>query len=255
MSSGRAAPRVRARRVEARAVLALPRPARAAQPRSLVRVERAGRVGDLDRGLADDRARRHLHAALDGLRRRDRDRRRVAARLRARLRADVVHDDHLRDARLLARDAAADHASRSCSAGSRSGASAIRRRPQPGSGKLVDQAHHLVPALPDADDRLPRRVRDRDALVAARHDARGLPRARPGERAPRHARAPPPRGPERAAARRHADRDQLRLRPLGRDRGGDDLLVARARPADLRRDSTRPTCRCCRGSSSSSAPP
>ena len=49
------------------------------------------------------------------------------------------------------------------------------------------------------------------------------------------ARAQPPRGAQRAAAGGDADRDQLRLRALRRDRGGGDLLLARPRPGHLRR--------------------
>ena len=57
------------------------RPDRAAEPRPLVHVERAGRGGDRPARLADDRARRDLDAPLGGLRRADRDRRGVEARV------------------------------------------------------------------------------------------------------------------------------------------------------------------------------
>ena len=69
------------------------------------------------------------------------------------------------------------------------------------------------------------------------------------------ARAQPPRGAQRAAAGGDADRHQLRLRPLRRDRGRGDLLLAGPRPGDLRRAARAPTCRCSRACSSSSAPP
>ena len=52
-----------------------------------------------------------------------------------------------------------------------------------------------------------------------------------------------------------ADRDQLRLRALGRDRRRDDLLVARARSGHLRGAQRAGPARCSRASSSSSARP
>ena len=91
-----------------------------------------------------------------------------------------------------------------------------------------------VPAGADADAGLPRRVHDHHALVAARHDARGLPRARAREGSARRAGPQPPRRPERAAAGGRADGHQLRLRAVGGDRGGGDLLLARPRPRHLR---------------------
>ena len=108
------------------------------------------------------------------------------------------------------------------------------RRDRVRAARRPGEAH--VPAGAHADARLPRRVRARHALLAPGHDARGLPRARAGEGPARHRRAQPPRRPERAAARRDAARDQRRPRPLRRDHGRDDLLLARPRPGDVRGD-------------------
>ena len=119
-----------------------------------------------------------------------------------------------------------------------------------GVAKLVDQAHHMfLPALTLTLAYLGR-VRARDALVAPRHDAGGLPHAGAGKGPPRRGRPQPPRGAERVASRRHADRDQLRVRALGCDRGRDDLLVAGPRAPRRTRRFVARTCRCCRGCSS-----
>src|SRR5262249_11920110 len=60
-------------------------------------------------------------------------------------------------------------------------------------------------------------------------------RPRAGEGHARDPRPQPPRGAQRTAAGRDHHRDQLRVRPVGRDRGRGDLLVARPRAGDLRR--------------------
>ena len=152
----------------------------APQPRPLVHDEPAGRDGDRRQGGPDDRARRHLDAAVDGLRRADRHLRGLAAKNEDRLRGDDVHDGDVLDAGLLARHAAA--------VAVRGDARLVPRRRD--RGRVVERDRHRarrrpgpahVPAVPDAHARLPRRVRARHALVAARHDARGLPRARARE--------------------------------------------------------------------------
>ncbi len=191
------------------------------------------RDGHLGTGVADDRARRRLDAPFCRLRRLDRDRRRMASPIEGRLRLDRLHDGDVLHARFLARDASPrdlrghsrlvpgrrDHGLRLRCHGAREAA-------RPG-------APH-VPACTDADARVPRRVRARDALVAPRHHARGLPDARPRQGPARRRGAQPPRCAERAAARGDADRDQLRLRALGRDRRRGDLLVAWARALVVR---------------------
>ena len=102
------------------------------------------------------------------------------------------------------------------------------------SAKLVDQAHHMfLPALTLTLAYLGEYalVMRSSLLDTMREDYLD---ARAGEGPARHRRAQPPRGAERAAAGRDADRDQLRVRALRRDRGRDDLLVARPRPGHLR---------------------
>ena len=126
--------------------------------------------------------------------------------------------------------------------------------PDSGIGKLLDQAEHLVlPALTLTLAYLGEyALVMRSSLIdTMREDYLVLARAK-GLRDV--LRAQPPRGAERAAAGGHADRDQLRLRALGRDRGRDDLLLARASGWRATRRSRAPTCRCSRGCSSSSAP-
>ena len=173
-------------RLHRRAVRALRRADRAAEPRAHVHRQPAGRVGDLAQGGADHRARRHLDAALDGLRRDARHRRGLAK----------TDED-----RLLGDDASPWRPTPCPTSGSGMllltafavGAGLVpgrrHRRPQlrrdrPGEARRPGQAH--VPARADADPRLPRRVRARHALVAAGDDARGLPRARAGQGPARH---------------------------------------------------------------------
>ena len=204
--------------------------------------------------MADDRARRDLDAALDDLRRADGDRGCVETWLAHGLR--VHRRSRWRPTRCPTSGSGCCYSS---TFGVSLGWFPIGGIERPdwaatrGSGCLLDEAHHMfLPAL-DADARLPRRVRDRDALVAARHDARGLPHARAGEGPARRRRAEPSRRAERDPPDRHAHRDQLRLRPLGRDRSRDDLLVARSRAADVSGAERHPTSRCCRGCFSCSA--
>ena len=75
---------------------------------------------------------------------------------------------------------------------------------RPGCRALLDQAWHMALPCAHADARVPRRVRARDALLAARHRARGLPDARAGQGAARRRGPPPARRAERAAARSSA---------------------------------------------------
>ena len=124
-----------------------------------------------------------------------------------------------------------------------------RRRAAPRPG-----APH-VPPVPDSDDRLPRRVRARDALVAPRHDARGLPDARARKGPARHRGPEQARRPERAAPGRDADRDQLRVHPLRARSRSRRSTPGRASGFSPTTACAGPTCRCCRASSSSSARP
>ena len=183
--------------------------------------------------MADDRARRHLDTALDRVRCPDRDRRRLETWLAHRLRRHELHDGDVLHARFLARDAAPDHA--------RGDTRPVPRRwdhrPERsgvGNREVLRPGTSHGAAGADPDARVPRGVCPRHALVSARDDARGLSHPRPGEGASRCSGAEPARGAECAAAGGDADRDQLRLRPLRCDRGGDDLLVAWARARHLR---------------------
>ena len=151
----------------------------------------------------------------------------LEAEQRVRPRLDRGVDVHLRDARLLPRDPAARVSSRSGWRGCRPVAWRRPRVAVCSTGQAPD------PAVRDARDRLLRRVRDHHALVAARGARRGLPRSPRARRvcatrwsAATHA------VPNAIAAGRHAARAQPRLRALRRDRGGDGVLVARARPGD-----------------------
>ena len=123
-----------------------------------------------------------------------------------------------------------------------------------GVAKLLDQAHHMfLPALTLTLGYLGEyALVMRSSLIdTMREDYLVLARAK-GLRDV--AGAQPPRGAERAAAGRHARRDQLRLRAVGGDRGRDDLLLAGPRARRPTRRSRAPTCRCCRACSSCSAP-
>ena len=107
---------------------------------------------------------------------------------------------------------------------------------RPASRTLADQAQHMfLPALTLTLAYLGEYalVMRSSLLDTMREDYLVLARAK-GLRDV--ARAQPPRGAERAAAGRHAGRDQLRLRPLRRDRGRVDLLLAGPRARDLRGD-------------------
>ncbi len=99
---------VRPGRVDRRAVRALPG-ADGARSTSAARTRRTSRCRRRSRSKAwaDDRARRDLDAALDGVRRADRHRRGVATKNEGGLHRHHVHDGDVLDARLLARDAAA----------------------------------------------------------------------------------------------------------------------------------------------------
>ena len=104
-----------------------------------------------------------------------------------------------------------------------------------GLAHLADQAQHMfLPALTLTLAYLGEYalVMRSSLLDTMREDYLVLARAK-GLRDDR--RAQPPRGAERAAAGRHARRDQLRVRALGRDRGRDDLLLARPRPGHATR--------------------
>ena len=123
--------------------------------------------------------------------------------------------------------------------------SGVGSHPRPGQAHGAARAH--------AHARLPGRVRADHALLAAGDHARGLPGARARQGPARRGRAQPPRGAQRAAARHHAHRHQLRVRALRGDRGGGDLLLAGPGPGHLRRAEGPGPARCSRASSSSSA--
>ena len=152
--------------------------------------------------------------AVRGVRHAPRDRRGVAKADEGRLLDHAFTMVHLLDAGLLARDDPADRASRSASGWFPIGGIVDPASDATGLAKLADQAHHMFLPGAHADARLPRRVRDRHALVGAGDDARGLPGAGPRQGPARRTRAQPPRGAERAAPDRHAGGDQLRLRAL-----------------------------------------
>ena len=123
-----------------------------------------------------------------------------------------------------------------------------------GLAKLSDQAHHMfLPAL-TLTLALPRRVRARDALVAARHDARGLPRARAREGAARRrACATATRCPTRCCRSRRCSRSTSASSSPARSRSRRSSPGPASGSPPTRR-SRAPTCRCCRASSSCSPP-
>ena len=174
----------------------------------------AGRVGDLAQGVADDRARRHLDAALDGVRRAARHRRGLAK----------TDED-----RLLGDDASRWRRTRCPTSGSGMllltafavalgwfpvGGIVDPNSDATGLAKLADQAKHMfLPALTLTLAYLGEYalVMRSSLLDTMREDYLVLARAK-GLRD--IARAQPPRGAQRAAAGGDADRHQLRLRAL-----------------------------------------
>ena len=178
--------------------------------------------------LADRRPRGHGHHAVDDHRRVDRHPRRVAPAQRVRRVVDHVLDVHLRRARLLVGDAGARRVlgtARSVPLRRHGGRGAP---PPPGLAPPARPGAPHGTAVPGAGSRVPGRVRDRDALVDARHGARGLPATRPRQGATRRRRPIAARGAQRAVARGEPVGAQLRVRAVGRDRCRIDLLVGRA---------------------------
>ena len=123
-----------------------------------------------------------------------------------------------------------------------------------GLAALLDQLHHMfLPALTLTLAYIGEyMIVMRSSLIdTLSEDYLQLAQRQGSARLPR---APQARGAERVAAGREPVGAQLRLHPVGRDRGRGDLLVAGSRPGDRSRPSAGPTTRCCKGCSCCSAP-
>ena len=194
------------------------------------------------------------HDSLDGVRDPHGDLGGLAAGHEPRPAADVGVDGHLVDSRLLARDDP-PHVLRGAARPLPDG-----RDREPGgqlhrAGATARPALAHDAALPDARDRVRRRVRSRHALVDSRRHARGLPHARARERTTRLTGSRSARGAQRVCCR---------PRPSSRSTSGSSS-PGRSRSRRCSRGPgwgcsptsrcAGPTCRCCRASSSCSARP